>query len=98
MTDGVTVTSERPAGDGARRVDKKAGRRRKRERCQFGKCVSSALKFIGECQFCDGQFCSRHRLMENHTCRGLRTCKEHMRRRNADKLAQEQTVVAKIQI
>ncbi|AMD19142.1 HBR241Wp [Eremothecium sinecaudum] len=81
------------------RVSKKpSGKKRKKDRCHFSKCGSMALKFIGDCQFCEGHFCSKHRLMENHSCNGLRSCKEQMHQKNADKLAQEQTIVPKIQI
>ncbi|SCU85456.1 LAFA_0D15742g1_1 [Lachancea sp. 'fantastica'] len=81
------------------RVSKKSGlKKKKKDRCYYDKCGSTALKFIGDCQFCQGHFCSRHRIMENHACQGLTSCKEQMHQRNADKLAAEQTIVSKIQI
>ncbi|SCV06164.1 LANO_0H23508g1_1 [Lachancea nothofagi CBS 11611] len=81
------------------RVSKKAGtKKKKKDRCYYEKCGSTALKFIGDCQFCQGHFCSRHRIMENHSCQGLKSCKEQMHQRNAEKLAAEQTIVSKIQI
>ncbi|SCU85533.1 LAME_0D01728g1_1 [Lachancea meyersii CBS 8951] len=81
------------------RVSKKNGlKKKKKDRCYYEKCGSTALKFIGDCQFCQGHFCSRHRIMENHSCQGLKSCKEQMHQRNADKLAAEQTIVSKIQI
>ncbi|CEP60714.1 Tmc1p LALA0_S01e17282g [Lachancea lanzarotensis] len=81
------------------RVSKKSGlKKKKKDRCFYDKCGSTALKFIGDCQFCQGHFCSRHRIMENHACQGLTSCKEQMHQRNADKLAAEQTIVSKIQI
>ncbi|SCU77717.1 LADA_0A01860g1_1 [Lachancea dasiensis] len=81
------------------RVSKKSGiKKKKKDKCYYEKCGFTALKFIGDCQFCQGHFCSRHRIMENHSCQGLKSCKEQMHQRNADKLAAEQTIVAKIQI
>lgn len=81
------------------RVTKKSGsKKKKKDRCGLEKCGSAAVKFVGDCQFCQGHFCSRHRLMENHSCQGLKSCKEQMHQRNANKLAAEQTIVPKIQI
>ncbi|QLQ82016.1 hypothetical protein HG537_0G02700 [Torulaspora globosa] len=79
------------------KISKKTSKRKKNG-CYFDKCTSTASKFIGDCNFCKGHFCSKHRLMENHACEGLTSCKEAMHKRNADKLAREQTRVAKIQI
>lgn len=79
------------------RVSKKTSKKKKNA-CYFDKCSSAASKFIGDCNFCKGHFCSKHRLMENHACEGLRSCKEAMHKRNADKLAREQTRAPKIQI
>lgn len=80
------------------RVSKKSNPKKKKNRCYFHKCSSTSLKFIGDCQFCEGHFCSRHRLLENHACQGLKSCKEQMHQRNAEKLESEQTIVPKIQI
>lgn len=79
------------------RVSKKSGKKKKNQ-CYFDKCTSPASKFIGDCNFCKGHYCSKHRLMENHACEGLTSCKETMHKRNADKLVSEQTKAPKIQI
>ncbi|QLG74040.1 hypothetical protein HG535_0F05520 [Zygotorulaspora mrakii] len=79
------------------RVTKKSSKKKKNT-CYFSKCNNPASKFIGDCNFCKGHYCSKHRLMENHACEGLTSCKEDMHKRNADKLAAEQTRVPKIQI
>ncbi|SCW02241.1 LAFE_0F02102g1_1 [Lachancea fermentati] len=93
------ATNNVAGGNSASRVSKKAcPKRKKKDRCYFEKCNSTAVKFIGDCQFCQGHFCSKHRLMESHACQGLKSCKEQMHQRNADKLAAEQTIVPKIQI
>lgn len=82
---------------GSSRVSKKSGKKKKNQ-CYFDRCTSPASKFIGDCNFCKGHYCSKHRLMENHACEGLTSCKEAMHKRNADKLVSEQTKVPKIQI
>lgn len=79
------------------RVSKKAPKKKK-NMCYFAKCTNAASKFIGDCNFCKGHFCSKHRIMENHACEGLTSCREVMHKRNADKLAAEQTRAPKIQI
>ncbi|AJT87177.1 hypothetical protein H635_YJM1083O00202 [Saccharomyces cerevisiae YJM1083] len=89
-----SVTS---TGQSSRRVTKKTTKKKKNA-CYFDTCSSVASKFIGDCNFCKGHFCSKHRLMENHACNGLTSCKEQLHQRNADKLEAEQTKAPKIQI
>lgn len=43
----------------------------KRNRCNFKECPSSAQRIVGDCGFCQGHFCSKHRLLEDHKCEGL---------------------------
>lgn len=90
-----SVTS---TGQSSRRVTKKTTKKKKKNACYFDTCSSAASKFIGDCNFCKGHFCSKHRLMENHACNGLTSCKEQLHQRNADKLEAEQTKAPKIQI
>ena len=74
------------------------GKGKSKLHCFFEDCSNTPLKFVGDCNFCGGHFCSKHRIMENHKCEGLKTCKEQMHKRNADKLSKEQTIVPRIQI
>ncbi|ODV92736.1 hypothetical protein CANCADRAFT_21234 [Tortispora caseinolytica NRRL Y-17796] len=67
-----------------------------KSRCSMSKCTSAPLRLVGDCQFCDGHFCSKHRLLEHHNCRGLKNCKQELHERNAHKLEQEQTVASKV--
>ncbi|AJU02759.1 hypothetical protein H811_YJM1400O00222 [Saccharomyces cerevisiae YJM1400] len=90
-----SVTS---TGQSSRRVTKKTTKKKKKNACYFDTCSNAASKFIGDCNFCKGHFCSKHRLMENHACNGLTSCKEQLHQRNADKLEAEQTKAPKIQI
>lgn len=69
---------------------------KKRRRCSFSKCNSVPLRGVGDCQNCNGHFCSRHRLMEQHQCAGLQCCKQQLHERNALRLQQQQTVSHKV--
>ena len=83
-----------------KRVAKKPSKaqKRKKNQCYFDTCISTISEFIGDCEFCDGHFCSRHRLLETHRCEGLHSFREELRKRNAEKLALEKTGIPKIQI
>ncbi|KAK9461065.1 ubiquitin-related domain-containing protein [Lipomyces oligophaga] len=67
-----------------------------KKRCSFKSCSSAPLRIVGDCSFCDGHFCSKHRLLEDHKCTGLQDCKQQLHDRNALKLQQEQTVASKV--
>lgn len=69
---------------------------KRRKRCSFHGCTSLPLRGVGDCQRCEGRFCSRHRLMEQHQCRGLQGCKQQLHERNALRLQQQQTVQNKV--
>ena len=47
-------------------------------RCSFEGCKAVARPISGDCDFCQGHFCSNHRLLEDHKCQNLedvsRTC------------------------
>lgn len=89
--DEATIAEQQP------HTQKKARTRSKsKNRCCFNNCHSPALRMTGECQFCKGKFCSKHRLLEMHNCKGLKTCKDKSFERNALKLRNEQTVSSKV--
>lgn len=52
--------------------------RKSRKRCSAKSCISLPLRNVGDCSFCEGHFCSRHRLLEQHNCVGLKNCKEQL--------------------
>lgn len=68
----------------------------KSKKCSFLNCTSTPLRMVGDCQFCQGKFCSKHRLLESHNCSGLKVCKDKSYERNALKLQSEQTVASKV--
>ncbi|KAI1336092.1 hypothetical protein F5Y15DRAFT_218461 [Xylariaceae sp. FL0016] len=40
-------------------------------RCTFKECRTAAQRIVGDCGFCDGHYCAKHRLLEDHKCTGL---------------------------
>ncbi len=43
----------------------------KKIRCTYKDCREGAQRIIGDCGFCQGHFCGKHRLLEDHKCDGL---------------------------
>jgi predicted nucleic acid binding AN1-type Zn finger protein len=72
--------------------DKMPGRK---PRCSFKDCKDAPQRIIGDCSFCNGHFCQKHRMLESHACSGLEDCKKESHARNADKLNSERTTVIK---
>ncbi|KAI4201475.1 MAG: hypothetical protein LQ350_003234 [Teloschistes chrysophthalmus] len=64
-------------------------------RCTFKDCKEPAQRIVGDCSFCQGHFCGKHRMLEDHRCSGLEDCKKESHERNADKLNSERTMVVK---
>merc|ERR1712149_171536 len=48
----------------------------KRLRCNAKECREPAQRIVGDCGFCNGHFCGKHRLLEDHKCSGLEDCKK----------------------
>lgn len=59
------------------------------------KCTAKIQPIVGECGFCSKRFCSKHRLLESHSCEGLEDCKKESHERNAEKLNGERTMAIK---
>lgn len=43
----------------------------KKIRCTVAACGAQAQRIVGDCDFCQGHFCGKHRLLEDHSCSGL---------------------------
>lgn len=43
----------------------------KKIRCSYKDCREGAQRIIGDCGFCNGHYCGKHRLLEDHKCDGL---------------------------
>ncbi|KAF2399992.1 hypothetical protein EJ06DRAFT_457527, partial [Trichodelitschia bisporula] len=56
------------------------------------KCREQVQRIVGDCGFCGGHFCSKHRLLESHACAKLEDCKKESHERNAERLNAERTV------
>lgn len=67
----------------------------KKVRCGFKTCKDAAQRIVGDCGFCSGHFCGKHRLLEDHKCPGLEDCKKESYERNAERLEKERTVAIK---
>ncbi|KAN0112678.1 putative polyubiquitin [Hyaloscypha variabilis] len=67
----------------------------KKIRCTYKDCKEGAQRIIGDCGFCNGHFCGKHRLLEDHKCDGLEDCKKESHDRNAAQLNAERTQVIK---
>ena len=67
----------------------------KKIRCTHKDCKEPAQRIVGDCSFCNGHYCGKHRMLEDHKCTGLEDCKKESHERNADKLNSERTMVVK---
>ncbi|KZM23359.1 uncharacterized protein EKO05_0009789 [Ascochyta rabiei] len=67
----------------------------KKIRCSHKDCKDAAQRIVGDCGFCNGHFCGKHRLLEDHKCEGLEDCKKESHERNAIKLNSERTMAIK---
>lgn len=43
----------------------------KKIKCSYKDCRDGAQRIIGDCGFCNGHYCGKHRLLEDHKCDGL---------------------------
>ena len=43
----------------------------KKIKCSYKECKEGAQRIIGDCGFCKGHYCGKHRLLEDHKCDGL---------------------------
>ncbi|CUM64536.1 uncharacterized protein PRCAT00002142001 [Priceomyces carsonii] len=68
----------------------------KKNRCSFKSCNSAPLRMVGSCSHCQGKFCAKHRLLEDHLCQGLQYCKDNAHEKNAMKLQSERTITNKV--
>ncbi|EER43817.1 AN1 zinc finger protein [Histoplasma capsulatum H143] len=67
----------------------------RKPRCNFKDCKELAQRIVGDCGFCNGHFCGKHRMLESHACSGLEDCKKESHERNAERLNAERTTVIK---
>lgn len=85
-----------PASNGQNAASGVSKKSKKKNRCSFKSCSSAALRMVGNCSHCQGKFCAKHRLLEDHFCQGLQYCKDNAHERNAMKLESERTITSKV--
>ncbi|KAG0760559.1 hypothetical protein G6F16_008376 [Rhizopus arrhizus] len=69
---------------------------KKKTRCAFQSCSEKPVKIIGNCRYCQSNFCVRHRLPEDHLCENLTNCKQAAYEKNSMKLLSERCVASKV--
>lgn len=89
-TSGSVTTSSNVAG--TQKIKKKSSKKK----CSFKSCNSLPLRMVGDCHHCNGKFCAKHRLLEDHYCSGLQYCKDNAHEQNASKLESERTISSKV--
>lgn len=72
------------------------GMKKKGPRCGATGCSALAQRIVGECGFCGGHFCGKHRLLESHSCEGLDDARKESKDRNREKLEGERTVSGRV--
>jgi len=96
LDDSKTLQDYNITADSTLQVSTGAPRKKSRKRCSAANCLSAPMRGVGDCGFCEGHFCGKHRLLEQHNCIGLQNCKQQLHERNAIKLHQQQTVANKV--
>ncbi|KAG7192026.1 uncharacterized protein KQ657_002636 [Scheffersomyces spartinae] len=71
-------------------------RKKKKSKCSFQLCSSTPLRIVGACSHCSGNFCAKHRLLEDHLCIALQRCKDAAHEKNAMKLQSESTLRSQV--
>ncbi len=65
-------------------------------RCVTPGCGERVARVVGECRYCGGGFCGRHRLPEAHACAELGSCREESHARNSSRLLEGKCVADKV--
>lgn len=86
----TAASATNPAG--GQKIKKKSSKKK----CSFKSCNSLPLRMVGDCHHCNGKFCAKHRLLEDHYCSGLQFCKDNAHEQNASKLESERTISSKV--
>lgn len=73
-----------------------AKKTKKKNKCSFKTCNSAPLRMVGTCTHCQGKFCAKHRLLEDHLCTNLQYCKDNAHEKNAMKLQSERTIINRV--
>ncbi|QEL63425.1 hypothetical protein CJJ09_005627 [Candidozyma auris] len=55
-------------------------KKKKKNRCTFASCTSTALRMVGDCGHCQGKFCAKHRLLKTTLARACNTARSTLMR------------------
>jgi len=69
---------------------------KKRSKCGTDGCTDKVALIVGDCSYCQGHFCSRHRLPETHTCAALDNCRQAAFEKNQAKVMAGRCVAQKV--
>jgi len=67
------------------------------KQCSFDTCNKKSLNGLGDCKYCNGKYCSAHRLPEEHACSNMQDCKNASFMKNKTKLLNEKCTSVRIQ-
>ncbi len=65
-------------------------------KCKFNNCNKSAT-VIGNCKYCKQNYCNNHRIVEQHCCTELKTCRDEALKKHVEFLYKSKCVGSKIQ-
>ena len=83
----ANATQAEPAEPAAVTPEKKKKKSKKKgvTICLLDGCKGRVVAMIGNCKWCEQNFCQEHRLPEGHACSGIDDCKKHSFDINANK-------------
>ena len=65
-------------------------------KCCMKDCKKKCAIIIGDCKFCEKNYCGKHRLPEDHSCYNLKECKKKHFKRNEQTLMNNKCVASKL--
>jgi len=68
----------------------------KKNVCAVGGCNAKVVKIVGQCRYCQGGYCAKHRLPEAHLCVEMQSCRQASHDKNAGKLLSERVATHKV--
>eukprot|EP01137_Pigoraptor_chileana_P034011 Opistho-2@25924 len=67
-----------------------------KSQCTMEGCADRPVMLVGDCKYCQGKFCGKHRLPETHACAQMDACRKQAFDKNASKLQNERTGASKV--
>lgn len=60
-------------------------------KCVFDQCNKRAVLITGFCNYCNNNYCNKHRLPEDHICPEMNKCQKDHFDRNMEKLINQKS-------